>query len=621
MDRRRNTFDKWQKLGFGKRSSSNTDLADKTKKDKTERLRELTELLKGNRITTPTVSGRSASRGSCSPPPPIPPPRRQRAQTSVEKSFEKLESIEDINEESGPAKDDNVKQSVTKPLHISASSPHFRILLEDTPNKCIDPPPEIPEPETKVLDDIYPLTPRVESKMIVGSYAQKSIPFRSASFSQVDFNSGKYVIGCPNTDKEGSRPNRNSTSVLETSSLPRKRGDLRLLHSIQHSTPISVSNQGGSIAEEQSLDDCLGISRSNSNCSKVLKTIDSVDNEIEPHQSANTRTDLEPPLETVGSDSINAGATSEDRLSNNDNVIDESLLQTASSCVIPTPVFECCGKEIMGENVTEWYQLPADPADKKGVKKSGDMPRVSIVLPGDMQSDNSSNSSPQENPDSGLVEVRKRHTLNSDESRDSAQDDVGKGTMPLEERRRIDKSKRRKGIYIQWPAIERTPNVSQDSWELESPVLMPPTSNSESNFKDCLRLNVGIMAYNADTLSTASVEPLTPESDSNNNTTRWPKASNRRRSITYQSSEEKDERTKPRNKSNIIRSDSTSDNESDRTPPRERQSASPAPSDDLRRYYKRPLRGPYGQMLEAEMKKPSKLHYDEIFEDLRNTEL
>ncbi|EAT46715.1 AAEL002100-PA, partial [Aedes aegypti] len=40
----------------------------------------------------------------------------------------------------------------------------------------------------------------------------------------------------------------------------------------------------------------------------------------------------------------------------------------------------------------------------------------------------------------------------------------------------------------------------------------------------------------------------------------------------------------------------------------------------LRRYSKRPLRGPYGQMLEAEMKKPSKVHYNEILEELARHE-
>uniref|UniRef100_A0A182SUZ5 Uncharacterized protein n=1 Tax=Anopheles maculatus TaxID=74869 RepID=A0A182SUZ5_9DIPT len=74
----------------------------------------------------------------------------------------------------------------------------------------------------------------------------------------------------------------------------------------------------------------------------------------------------------------------------------------------------------------------------------------------------------------------------------------------------------------------------------------------------------------------------------------------------------------------LLRSDSVSDNESDRASSRDRTSASPAPGggdSDLRRYSKRPLRGPYGQMLEAEMKKPtSKVQYSEILEELTRNE-
>lgn len=60
---------------------------------------------------------------------------------------------------------------------------------------------------------------------------------------------------------------------------------------------------------------------------------------------------------------------------------------------------------------------------------------------------------------------------------------------------------------------------------------------------------------------------------------------------------------------------------SDRTPPpRDRTSQSPAPDHDLKRYSKRPLRGPYGQMLEAEMKKPAKQNYDGLLEELNRSE-
>lgn len=146
-----------------------------------------------------------------------------------------------------------------------------------------------------------------------------------------------------------------------------------------------------------------------------------------------------------------------------------------------------------------------------------------------------------------------------------------------------------------------------------------------------------------------SLEPTTPESE-NSGRLQWPKGS-RRQSLTGQSSEEKDDLipnsvhvtvsptaaviptannnatpatpdTQHRAPLLFSRSDSVSDTESfDRAAPRERCSQSPVPNDtDLKRYSKRPLRGPYGLMLEAEMKKPTKLPYDEILEELNRAD-
>jgi len=76
----------------------------------------------------------------------------------------------------------------------------------------------------------------------------------------------------------------------------------------------------------------------------------------------------------------------------------------------------------------------------------------------------------------------------------------------------------------------------------------------------------------------------------------------------------------------FLRTDSTSDNECDRAArerERERITSSPTPSGgdyDYKRFSKRPLRGPYGQMLEAEMKKPNRMHFEEILEELRETD-
>lgn len=124
----------------------------------------------------------------------------------------------------------------------------------------------------------------------------------------------------------------------------------------------------------------------------------------------------------------------------------------------------------------------------------------------------------------------------------------------------------------------------------------------------------------------------TPDSDSNKPPS-WPKIdscnASRRTSLSCQSSEEKDDNypyqlpfSYKHNKSlSFFRTDSISDSENNEKPTRDRSSTSPAPSESdyiMKRYSKRPLRGPYGQMLEAEMQKQSKNNYEEILEELKD---
>lgn len=126
----------------------------------------------------------------------------------------------------------------------------------------------------------------------------------------------------------------------------------------------------------------------------------------------------------------------------------------------------------------------------------------------------------------------------------------------------------------------------------------------------------------------------TPDSDNNNKAPYWPKIESgsvsRRTSLSCQSSEEKDDNypyqlplSYKQNKSlSFFRTDSISDSENNEKPIRERSSTSPAPSESdyiMKRYSKRPLRGPYGQMLEAEMQKQTKNNYEEILEELKDT--
>lgn len=281
-----------------------------------------------------------------------------------------------------------------------------------------------------------------------------------------------------------------------------------------------------------------------------------------------------------------------------------------------------------------------------------------------------------------VVEVRKRHSNEGRHSYDKGSDNhsgSGSGSNSpkpnTDEKRRIDKSKRRKGRIFQWAAIDQAHrDLSTISWnegeekgvtpvlEADSSTTKPIWSAADAAEKS-IRDGAGSLGSESEidfsgipstVLQPRSsvdqseglwlkcqspeenryppiFEPNTPESEFGRPV--WPKSggvSIRRQSLSLQSSEEKDDSptnsspsSKPHHKLFVLRSDSISDNEmSDRTPSsRDRTSQSPAPGEqDLKRYSKRPLRGPYGQMLEAEMKKPAKTNYDGLLDELNRSE-
>lgn len=228
--------------------------------------------------------------------------------------------------------------------------------------------------------------------------------------------------------------------------------------------------------------------------------------------------------------------------------------------------------------------------------------------------------------------VRKRHSndVNSGSEKSSPN---ASPNINIDDKRKIDKSRRRKGIYIQWPAIERSQDIdSFDSSTAEDAAFIAKQNESEneSGKKHNRHHNLGFSfsepAMPRQSESLCSLEPYTPDSDCNSNKPLvWPKNS-RRQSLTYQSSDERDDPVTTNSpplkpfRSIFIRSDSNSDNESDRGSSRDRTTAASGNEQDLKRYSKRPLRGPYGQMLEAEMKKPTKVHYDGILEELSRSD-
>ncbi|XP_018571322.1 rho guanine nucleotide exchange factor 17 isoform X2 [Anoplophora glabripennis] len=185
--------------------------------------------------------------------------------------------------------------------------------------------------------------------------------------------------------------------------------------------------------------------------------------------------------------------------------------------------------------------------------------------------------------------------------------------------RKRDKSRRRKGIYIsQWPNPYQStedviPQFVQDG---DFPCADKTTKLLQDSLVEISKLQAQEENKNKEfpIWSSPQEEPLSPEE--NNLPPDWP-----RPRLLSQSPDEKDcLKVTPRG-INLFRSDSLSEGEpesgerksdqislapSDVSDCESRLSASTEPTSPNvpRRYSKRPLRGPYGQMLEAEMKKP-----------------
>ncbi|CAG9855071.1 unnamed protein product [Phyllotreta striolata] len=185
--------------------------------------------------------------------------------------------------------------------------------------------------------------------------------------------------------------------------------------------------------------------------------------------------------------------------------------------------------------------------------------------------------------------------------------------------KRKDKSRRRKGIYLsQWP------NAYQSTEDVIPQFVQDgdfPCANSTSKFIQESLVEISKLS-NADDKnrefpiwSSPQEEPLSPED--NTLPPEWPAVSKSR--LLSQSPDEKDSLKVTPRSINLFRSDSLSEGEPDLnksdqislvtsdlsdTESRLSLNADTTSPNVPRRYSKRPLRGPYGQMLEAEMKKP-----------------
>ncbi|XP_052863854.1 uncharacterized protein LOC128270489 [Anopheles cruzii] len=753
---------------------------------KTERLRELTDLLKG----------------SVRAPPPVPPPRRakhtqsidrinpfERPATAASSSASSLLNIDALRPDTASTESDllllrgKASRSVDLPYRFAAE-PSQRMSTPSSPQTEHKPmslranvstsnlealherrapgKPSVGEEcksETALkLDDeeLFAKLSRPESRTIVGSYTQKTIPFRSASFSQVDYSSGKYIrsaLGAlkssllQKTSVDNGPPTDSPAELFPCPADPDDTlaagspDDTDVAKLTIKKTELSINlapleyDFGRPTHDERSLKQRLGDGKDlSSNRNSDIETIvedpvaehvESVENgtaEVpdDPTTSISVMQASEMVLEPLVEEGIPITPTALSK--------DDECLQQATTCLIPVPVYDCVvsewstarpSEQWIDASMTEYAKFsdcldsikevnesvfsdPPQPAPAEedfpgekitvegppqviepqtSVELSEDgtepllcTPPVSIVF---TEPESTEFTTIVDGGTGGgihkvsvmlddgsevveMVEVRKRHS--------NQEDTGGGGDTPNcrhsnegDEKRRLESRKsRRKGIYIQWPAIDGNSELEPELGES----LSPPTVTDEAGVgwsADCglgrghekdssLELSgesftdLSVRDEAGDSLGADPVErsgncspdggryrldPTTPESDPGKGPV-WP-GSKRRQSLTYQSSDEKDD-TLPAPtlavrslKTLFLRSDSVSDNESDRASSRDRTSASPAAGGqgdpDLRRYSKRPLRGPYGQMLEAEMKKPTtKVQYNEILEELTRNE-
>lgn len=828
MEKRRNTLDRFQRLGFGRKSTPVSSGAsaegsgssrNRKSNEKSERLRELTELLRGNR-SSPT-------------PPPIPPPRKPRnGSHSTSNSLERADtqihapvvrtasagtsSIEIVGQpmslmsnrtdditlmdqeedqvadkmksgvgdcakqrntsspaattaagvdaamKTGAAATQALTNRLYDTLKPNTSLSNFESLMSMSREKSKSPPPRCAtniavstavNAENMQLADssgIASKLTRPESRTVIGTYAQKGIPFRSASFSQIDLSSGKYkksswsalrdrlwrdkVVGsvdsATNTKKPScSEETRNAlTPTGQTEGkvksepdwiyIPLKKKsemsinlnygqDMKSLENVMESPDVipeedifntdfehaSTITEDGSVAilqhnlviahaKMESLTDTVQSENDYTiDAKEVAITIEPVAAVVEADEGAVGKAKLikQPTiLEPINGEVIepNVATLMEERIALESPP--DNFLQTATTCLIPVPVYECAAQDWRLENPPqEWVEvqpeefgiipetieplLPLnDSVNVKPVPKIAqeyrveNVPTISVSRSSEEVDDKCilRRKETFDEEFNGLVERRQASIDTAELSKRYSQDGMEIGSEKrasleaiatrhsADERKRIDKSKRRKGMYIDNAAWNEAASVEAHNRGLALDISLANLNVIKSDTsEDCgiLYINSPPTDENRTPGSLYSPEVNTPESDK---PLVWTKA-DRLTSFSLQSSEEKDELhcgslstgsgnaalsdPSHNNKSfPFLRTDSVSDNESDRgaLQSREHASPSPVPGDyDFKRFSKRPLRGPYGQMLEKEMKKPNKMHFEEILEDLRESEM
>lgn len=550
------------------------------------------------------------------------------------------------------------------------------------PEEPREPEIALPQPsEDEFLECVNLKLPKPESRTIVGSYIQRTIPFRSASFSQVDFSpvDGKY-IRCGRSPATTSKiPTLGTSSACLT--LPRKK-----VAETSDTSPssVSVTSSATTVVTESSnpsIDSAVGSSE------WIFPATTKTDALVKPpnirsltHPLTRSRSSTEEgiPFSSIDGNGLRSLGVA-------DRQLERLWEESDTDSVAPSEADNSNAQPIDSRCDAVGASGASDSCGDDNVR--GHSQQEVIIVCSDVTNDNDPNNPivAVENSHlneykiheyTGSIEHEKHETEKCSNNLESNQSSIktyvakwpDESTLPSGEVKCIHTD------YSHLKDVElpsQTANVETTANEKPGESVDPCNDNiARESFIECTTITTSApeekFSENANKRwsddgtsgdrtssewpSSAQEEPQSP--DDGNTRPSWPdRRWLERPRLVCQSSEERDDdsvtRGSPRRFHLLARNDSLSENESDTgdrrptTPSRDRDgTASPSllgPSDHsdsegrfarsphaARRYSKRPLRGPYGQMLEAEMKKPeanrkfSKLQYNEDLKFLEN---
>lgn len=600
------------------------------------------------------------------------------------RSSDKTERLRELTEKlkSPPAgRPEPVNSASVNPSGSGSSSSGSASVSESVATSAPPPATTPAQPPTSSEDDLFECVnlklPKPESRTIVGSYIQRTIPFRSASFSQVDFSSadGKYIRTGKPMSVSSKIPSLGSSNVSLT--LPKKKTQ----DASQTLGSIGSSTTGIAVTESSnvSLDSAVG-------SSEWLFPKPAVETHTKPPNLRSlthplTRRSLSSEENTSYSliDGIGLKSLGVDRqlegLREESEADSAVTSETEPLCSPLDPSadhstqnqsdLEQLVEQTKGENLFCDSPSNNEPEDvlertKNSINNEcsneNSVHAVNIVNEGNISRTGNEESNVLKSDENGREYEKANDT--SETSQASIKTYVAKwpnesGECPGEVKSILTDLSHLKDIEIPSPVINqetnldiigveenKTDNATKNSSVVSSAMTSPmPNESVDNGAKQRWSDDVPSEYWAPNEWpSSAQEEPQSP--DDGVVRPAWPRGGDKRwlerpRLICQSSEEREDESASPRRFNPLVRNDSLSEGESDPGDRRAR-TASPStfpPSDqsdteskphNTRRYSKRPLRGPYGQMLEAEMKKPdanrkfSKLQYNDELKFLEN---